>query len=152
MGIQQLNQGTMTAASSIPFYDPTNGCDRRGSVSDLAQLVSDSLPGAPGGLITQYAAPNATAFTLNVSPPEAGENMWLLITPTGTFAAGTVALPAAALCQDTQEVLVTSTQIITALTVNGNGSTVNGAPTTLAANGFFRLRFDGVFRAWYRVG
>ena len=37
-------------------------------------------------------------------------------------------------------------------TVAGNGSTVNGAPTTLAANSFFRLRFDGVFKAWYRVG
>ena len=29
---------------------------------------------------------------------------------------------------------------------------VNGAPGNLAANGFFRLRFDGVFKAWYRVG
>jgi hypothetical protein len=29
---------------------------------------------------------------------------------------------------------------------------VNGAPTTLAANAFFRLRFDGVFNAWYRIG
>lgn len=152
MGIQNLNQGTMTLASQIPFLDPSQGQDRRDSVTSLAQLIADSLPSAPGGLITQYAAPNATAFVLNVSPPEDGENVWLLITPTGAFAAGTLALPAAALCKDAQETLVTTTQAVAALTVNGNGSTVNGAPTTLAANAFFRLRFDGVFKAWYRVG
>jgi hypothetical protein len=41
---------------------------------------------------------------------------------------------------------------VTTLTIAGNGSTLNGAPTTIAANGFFNLRFDGVFKAWYRVG
>ena len=48
--------------------------------------------------------------------------------------------------------MVSCTQAVTTLTVSGNGSTVNGAPTTLAANGFFRLRYDGVFKAFYRVG
>jgi hypothetical protein len=53
---------------------------------------------------------------------------------------------------DGQQLLVSCTQAVTTLTVAGNGSTVNGAPATLAANAFFRLRFDGVFKAWYRVG
>jgi hypothetical protein len=47
---------------------------------------------------------------------------------------------------------VNTTQAVTALTVAGNGATVNGAPTTLAANGFFRIRFDAVLDVWYRVG
>ena len=33
-----------------------------------------------------------------------------------------------------------------------NGATVTGAPTSLSANGFFRLRFDAVASVWYRVG
>ena len=56
------------------------------------------------------------------------------------------------LCKDGQEVLVTSTQAVTALTVSGNGSTVYGAPSALTANAFFKLRFDGVVKAWYRIG
>jgi hypothetical protein len=53
---------------------------------------------------------------------------------------------------DKQEILVNTTQAITALTINANGATIVGAPTTLAAGGFFRLRFDGVLDTWYRVG
>ena len=44
------------------------------------------------------------------------------------------------------------TQAVTTLTVSGNGATVNGAPAALTANGFFRLRFDGVLGGWYRLG
>jgi hypothetical protein len=61
-------------------------------------------------------------------------------------------LPLLANCVDKQEILVNCTQAITTLTVNGNGATVTGAPTTLSANGFFRLRFDGLANVWYRVG
>jgi hypothetical protein len=152
MGISNLNQGTLTPASQIPFYDPANGCDRRASVGDLAEVMAPLLPGAGGGLITQYFAPNATGWSTLVLPPEDGESVFLLITPVAGYAAGTITLPPQAECHDGQELLVTCTQAVTALTVAGNGSTVNGAPTTLAANGFFRLRFDGVFKAWYRVG
>jgi hypothetical protein len=47
---------------------------------------------------------------------------------------------------------VTSSQILTALTVGGAGTTVNGAPTTLAANGFFEMAYSATLNAWYRVG
>lgn len=151
MAIERLNQGTPSAASQIPFYDPQNGQDRKMSVDQLATLLESELtPGA--GLITQYAAPNATGFNVVIAPPTDGASMYLLLTPGGAYAAGTITLPAQALCIDGQELLVSCTQAVTALTVAGNGSTVNGAPANLAANGFFRLRFDGVFKAWYRVG
>ena len=151
MAIERLNQGTLSAASQVPFYDPANGQDRRASVNDLATLLEAQGSGS-GGLITQYAAPNATGFTVAISPPTNGGSVFLLLTPAAAYAAGTLTLPLQANCIDGQELLVTCTQSVTALTVAGNGSTVNGAPTTLAANGFFRLRFDGVFKAWYRVG
>jgi hypothetical protein len=54
--------------------------------------------------------------------------------------------------QDRQELLVNCTQAVTTLAVSGNGATVTGAPTTLAANAFFRLRFDQASSVWYRVG
>jgi hypothetical protein len=33
-----------------------------------------------------------------------------------------------------------------------SGNTVTGAPTTLAANDFFTMRYDAATAAWYRVG
>lgn len=151
MTIERLSQSTLSGASQIPFYDGTNGADRRASVNQLAELLQPLLT-ASNGFITQYAAPNASGFSVAVAPPTTGASMWLLLTPAAGYAAGTVVLPLQANCIHGQEVLVSSTQAITTLTTSGNGSTVNGAPTTLAANGFFRLRFDGVLKAWYRVG
>jgi hypothetical protein len=105
-----------------------------------------------GAYETQYAAPNATGFAVAINPTNQGGSVYLLLTPAAGYAAGTITLPLQAYCSDEQEVLVSCTQAVTTLTVSGNGSTVNGAPTTLAANGFFRLRFDGVLKAWYRIG
>jgi hypothetical protein len=152
MAIRNLNQGTPTSDSQIPFGDTPNGQDRRASLSDVAEVLAPLLPNANGALVTQYAAPAATGFTVLINPPDDGDSMYLLLTPNAGYAAGTITLPAAALCQDGQELLATCTQSVTALTVAGNGSTINGAPTTLAANGFFRLRFDGVLHTWNRVG
>lgn len=147
MAIQNLNEGTPTTASQIPFYDPASGQDRRTSVAALQALGSTSA----AGMVTQYAAPAATGFNVQIVPPMNGTSMFLLLTPVAGYAAGTITLPAQATCADKQELLCACTQAVAALTVTGNGATVNGAPAALTANGFFRLRFDGVFRAWYRI-
>lgn len=147
--IDRLSQSTPTAAAQVPFYDTTAGADRRASLADIAALLQ-TLLSASGSLKTQYASPNATGFSVTVSPPVAGVSVHLLMTPLAGYAAGTVVLPAAP--ADGQEVVVTSTQAITALAVPGNGATVNGAPSTLAANGFFRLRYDQINNTFYRIG
>jgi hypothetical protein len=97
-------------------------------------------------LAKQYAAPSATAFNVAVSIADT----WLILTPTGAFAAGTITLPANP--GDQQIFQVNCTQAVTTLTVAGNGKTVTGAPATLAANAFFKLQFDSVLNAWFRVG
>ena len=147
--VNRLSQSTPTAASQFPFYDPTAGADRRASMSDIATLLQ-ALLSAAGTLKTQYASPNAPGFSVTVTPPVAGVSVHLLLTPLAGYAAGTVVLPAAP--ADGQEVVVTSTQAVTTLTVAGNGATVNGAPSTLAANGFFRLRYDQINNTFYRIG
>ena len=151
MAIERLTQGDISTAASFPFYDPQNGADRRASISALIALIQQSLT-STGSFETQYFGPNVTGFSVTVSPPVAGGNVHLLMTPTAGFAAGTVTLPALASSVHGQEVIVTSTQAVTTLTVDGNGATVNGAPTTLTANAFFRLRFDGVLDVWTRIG
>lgn len=151
MALERLNVGTPSVGSSIPFYDVVNGQDRRCSVTDLATVISSSLA-TPGAPITQYSAPAATGFSVTVVPGTDGGDVNLRLTPAAGYAAGTIVLPPVANCHDQQTILVTCTQTVATLTVDGNGATVNGAPTAFTANGFFKLQFDGVFSAWYRVG
>lgn len=149
--ILRLGTSTPTSAVQVPFYDPANGRDCKAALSEIATVLQELLT-PMGTLVTQYASPNATGFNVQIAPPVDGAGMFLLLTPLAGYAAGTITLPAKALCVDGQELLVTCTQAVTALTVAGNGATVNGAPTALTANAFFRLRYDGVNGAWYRIG
>jgi len=152
---QLTSQDTVSGADQFPVYVGGNGATRKVSAQAVAEYVQTVVTES-GGLQTQYATTTATGQTTIVSPPTTGASVWLEMTPTGTFAAGTITLPAATVAQDGQEVLVTSTQIVTALTVNylnasGVLTTIVGAPTTIAANGFFRMRFDPVFKLWIRI-
>ena len=141
---------TLTTADLIALFSGSLGNDAATTLGALVTFIQSSITSA-GAYITQYAAPAATAFNVQIAPPVAGNSTFLLLTPTGPFAAGTITLPAVATCVDQQRLLVSCTQAVTALTVAGNGATVNGGPTALVTNGYFGLRFDGVFKAWYRV-
>lgn len=89
----------------------------------------------------------ATGFSVQINNDSL--SVFLLMTPTGAFAAGTFILPLKDNCADKQEIQVITTQAVTTLTINGNGSSLVGAPTTLAANGYFKLRFDSINSTWY---
>lgn len=150
--IDRLTQVTeLSAADRIALLSSQLGGDAAASLATLLAWLQVQLTSA-GGFITQYAAPNATGFSVAIAPLSNGGSVYLLLTPAAGYAAGTITLPALASCQDGQEVLVACTQAVTTLTVAGNGATVNGAPATLAANAFFSLRFDGVLDSWHRVG
>lgn len=144
--INQLSSvDTLSPGDQLPVYVQNSGDARKASISTLQTYMQSNLS-IPGTLTTQYASPSSTGFSVTVS---AG-NTWLLLTPTGTFAAGTIVLPSAP--TDKAEVSVNCTQIVTSLTVSAGGTTVTGAPTTLAANDFFTMRYDAVNLSWYRVG
>lgn len=127
----------------IVVWSTNNGDRRKASLTLLTDYLQTALV-QPGSLTTQYAAPSATAFSVTIS----AVNTWLLLTPTGAFAAGTIVLPSSP--TDRSEVNINTTQAITALTVSA-AATVTGAPTTLAQNAFFTMRYDAVTAAWYRV-
>lgn len=140
----------LTGSDLIPVYSQYNGDARKASLDVLAAFVQSTIVSA-GDKVTQYAAPAANAVTIQVN--DDSDSVWLIVTPAGTFAAGTIKLPAVANCVDRQEVLVNYVNGVGALTIDLNGaSTVVGAPTNMAANSFFRLRFDGVMKTWYCVG
>lgn len=136
---------SLSPGDQLAVWATGQGDTRKAAISLLTSYLQGALV-LPGALTTQYAAPSATAFTVIVAQGDT----WLILTPTGTFAAGTIVLPSAP--TDKVEVSVNCTQIVTALTVSAGGTTVTGAPTTLAAaNEFFTMRYDAATAAWYRV-
>lgn len=155
--INNLNSNdSVSSSDQFAIYSNNSGNTRRVSASALATFVQEQTSES-GGLRTQYATPTATGQTTIVNPPTQGASVWLQMTPQGTYADGTITLPAAAVAIDGQEVLVTSTLAVTTLVVNfldvsGVSAVIVGAPTTIAANGFFRMRFDAVFKLWIRIG
>ena len=91
--------------------------------------------------VTTAASGSTTALTNATSH--------LLFNLGATAAAQTVTLPSAGLING-QMLTVATRSAITALTVNGG--TVYGAPTTLAAGGFFSLIYSSTAAAWFRKG
>jgi len=122
--------------------------DWRAASKDVVKTAVTTGLVAADNKVTQYAAPSATGFSVQVQDGPT----WLVLTPGAGYAAGTLVLPAVGGVENGQELLVNCTQSVGTLTVSGNGATVTGAPTALSANGFFRLRFDSVVSVWHRVG
>ena len=147
-----INQLPLLAVASpgdqIPVYTPNNGDARRLPIGALLAYFQQTF--ASPTLATNVYTPG-TGFNLAVPTPVA-QQQWMLIQPAGTLAAGTVTLPLNTGTPDGTEVLITTTQQITAFTLNANGaSQLYGDPTTLAAEDFFRMRFVQATNSWYRI-
>jgi hypothetical protein len=134
---------SLALGDKLPAFILDDGDTRSVSMSVLLAFLEANL--TRGTLSSRYAAPSATGFSVN-----AESNTHLILTPVAGYAAGTIVLPATP--TDRDEFLCNCTQSVGTLTVNGNGKTVTGAPTSLAANAFFRLKYDGVLSTWYRMG
>ena len=141
-----LNQ--VSAGDQIPVYTPNNGDARRLPISQLLQFFQKTF--ASPTLATNVYTPG-TGFNVAVPTPVAAQQ-WMLIQPAGTLALGTITLPLNTQTPDGTEVLVTTTQQITGFTLALNGATAAyGAPSTLAAEDFFRMRFVQSTNSWYRI-
>lgn len=141
--INQLSStDVLNGGDLLPVYKQNQGDARKCSITTLMDYVNANVTTVTQN--TQYAAPAATGFSVAVNTG----NVWMILTPVSTYAAGAIVLPTGASDKDT--VTVNCTQIVTSLTVS-SGATVVGAPTTLATNGFFTMRFDAATSTWYRV-
>ena len=142
-GVSQVSGGDL-----LPVYVSNNGDARKVSITQLLQYFQATF--AAPTVATNLYTPG-TSFNITVPTPTT-EQQWMLIQPAGTLAAGTVTLPLNTGVPDGTQVLVTTTQIITSFTLALNGAAASfGAPTTLAANAFFTMRYYQATNSWYRV-
>ena len=140
----------LTAGDLLAIFSTNDGQARKASISTLQAFMQANLSFGVAAFTTQYASPSSTGFSVQITDDT--DDTHLILTPTATFATGTIVLPTFTTAVDKQQVLVNSTQIVTTLTINGSGATVTGEPSTLAANDFFTLKFDKPNNVWFRVG
>lgn len=145
--INQLPTVTSLSGGDLfAVYNTGNGDARKVSASALATFVN-GLESTDN--TTQYNSP-LTGFVLplNAAPVK----NFVVLTPAGTLATGTLVLPLASGMADRAEITVVSTEAITALSFTLNGATaIYGEPTTLAAEGYFTLKYDNSLNSWFRV-
>jgi len=137
----------LSGGDQLPVYSPANGDARRVSITALLEFFQGNF--ADPNYLTIINAPTNSGFNIQIGAQT--QNLFLIINPTGTFAAGTITLPPVASCFDGQKIVVACSQVINALTITPNGSTVIGAPSLFSAGGFFALRFNALQSSWYTV-
>ncbi len=144
---QLIEASSLSAGDLLIFYSSSNGSARKIAVSAFVEAVKNLLPSQ--NQITQYANPTASAFSVKIS--NTPFNLWLILAPTGAFAAGSIVLPSIEYLTDKQEILVNCSQPVTALTIDGNGASISGAPSSIAAFSSFKLKYDIISNTWYKV-
>jgi hypothetical protein len=139
---------TISSGDQLPVYSPNNGDARRTSIGSLLTFFQQSF--ASPTVSVNLFVPTA-GFNITVPTPVSNQQ-WMLLQPAGTLASGTITLPLNTGVPDGTEVLITSTQEITALTISLNGATaIFGVVTALAAGSAFAIRYYQATNSWYAL-
>lgn len=139
---------SISSADLLPVYSSANGTARKMSIGYLLDFFQKTF--ASPTLATSVYVPT-TGFNIAVQTTS-DTQQWIVLQPVSTLASGTVTLPLSTSVADGTEVLVTTTQQITAFSVSLNGAaSAYGVPAVLAADDNFRLRFIQALNSWYRI-
>jgi hypothetical protein len=138
----------VSGGDQLPIFSPNQGDSRRVSINSLLDYFQKTF--ASPALATNIFTPG-TGFNIAVPNPVAAQQ-WMLLRPVSTLASGTVTLPLNSQTPDGTEVLITTTQQITAFTLALNGaSQAFGVPSILVVGGPFRVRFVQATNSWHRI-
>lgn len=144
----RIKQADVAESDLLKLWASRYGGEVALSLAVLKDWLGVTDAGDVVPLTTQYASPDTNDFNILVENPSA----WLVMTPTTSFALGTITFPASTGVIDKSEILITTTQQIASVTFNGNGaSAVIGAPSSLAAADAVKFRYDAQSFSWYRI-
>lgn len=142
------NTDRVGPCDSVVIWSGDNGDFRGVPLNALKEAIKPEH-GNQSSLLVQHFNPNAN-FTLNIDNHEVGT--YLVLNPSTSITTGSIKLPERYEVTDGQVVLVACSQQVINFSVDGNNALVIGAPNALAANGFFKLKYDKLSNTWYRVG
>jgi hypothetical protein len=132
----------------IPVYTPNNGDARRLPIGSLLQFFQENFA-SPTLSVNLYVP--GTGFNIT-APTPVSQQQWILLQPAGALAYGTVTLPLNTGVPDGTELLITTTQTITAFTIALNGAAaIYGNVSTLTAGAAVRYRFYQSTNSWYNI-
>lgn len=138
----KLGSGGGAATGGLISYDSNTG------IYSLTGTNAYVTTGSGGYIQPTRLTTSAPSAGSTVSPTVAESDY---IVTTGSLATLTVNLPATP--PNGHKITFMSTGGVTALTTTASGgATVLGAPTTLAANGFFTMIYRTATTTWYRNG
>jgi len=149
--VQLYNLNTVTKLSGNDWflvYSVLNSGDAKVSLNSIVAYLAKAL------FIEKTNSQNQVVATNNFNIPvsSSGLNSWLILKLSSAFALGAITLPPVSSCVDGQELIVNCTHQVSTFNVNGNGAIVYGAPSSLSAYSFFKLKFNLSDFSWYRVG
>ena len=138
-------------SDSVVIWSANNQDYRGAPVDLLIEKIKADLPQYIDypQLHIQHFNPNAD-FTLDIENHEIGT--YLILNPSVSITTGSIKLPERYDVTDGQVLLVACAQQVNNFSIDGNNALVIGAPNALAANGFFKLKYDKLSNTWYRVG
>lgn len=144
------NTDRIGPCDSVVIWSGDNGDFRGVPIDLLVEKIQESVKKVDYPPIhIQHFNPNAN-FTLNIENHEVGT--YLILNPSVSITTGSIKLPERYDVIDGQVLLVACAQQVNNFSVDGNNALVIGAPNALAANGFFKLKYDKLSNTWYRVG
>ena len=134
-----------TGAELVPTYAQQQSTPLWLSLSGFLSYFQTNFTSST--YLTTISTPG-DGFSINIEAD--GQSRWALLRPTGTLATGTIVLPAIGVAADGQEIIISSTEVITSFTVDKNDATaVYGAPTSMAVGDKFTLRYNTQTTSWY---
>ena len=137
-------------SDSVVIWSANNQDYRGAPVELLIEKIQESIKKVDYPPINiQRFNPNAN-FTLDIENHEVGT--YLILNPSVSITTGSIKMPERYTVTDGQVLLVACAQQVNNFSVDGNNALVIGAPNALAANGFFKLKYDKLSNTWYRVG
>jgi hypothetical protein len=138
----------VSPGDQFAVYTPNNGDARRLPVSSLLTYFQQTFA-SPELSVNLYVPGNGFNITV---PTPVSQQQWMLLQPAGPLAAGTITFPLNTGVPDGTELLITTTQTITALTLDINGATaIYGGVSTLIAGDAVRFRFYQPTNSWYAI-
>lgn len=149
--IDELSRaGAIADADELALFSKANGSTRKVTAPQLAAYVQKAIEGEPDEAVYSVTT-DGGGFAVTVLPTTPGGNVWAQIALSGPAPSGTIILPGADDRANGQEVLVTCTHDVQALSINAQDAALRGAPTLIATNGAFRLRYDSISNTWFRI-
>lgn len=86
-----------------------------------------------------------------VQIPDKDQSAWIEVVVSGTLSTLSIAFPTNSSCIDSQEVLITSNNTITTLTLIAPNSSFSVVVVALAANTAIRYKYSKASNIWYKI-